>query len=592
MSESAAPSIDVATQPRLGRYRIERFLARGGMAEVFVGKAEGPGGFEKNVVIKRILPELVAEDRFVRMFLAEARLAAQLNHPNIVQVFDFGQHDGMYFLAMEYIQGESLRAILQAYENQGRRLPPPICASLVAGVCEGLHYAHNLSDEHGVSRNLVHRDVTPDNILISASGVPKIVDFGIAKASSTGHRTEGGMLKGKYGYMSPEQIRGDGIDRRLDVYALGVTLYEMLAGHRPYVAENELQLLKKIIQAEAPRVEELVPEVPAALGAAVAQAIAPDPNLRFRDARALGNALQDYLASTGTRVAPFELAGVVNGVTAYHRERRAAHGTTEPPPRGVPGLELPPVDVDLSSIPKRMPRTNATISVVAPPTGFEPWRVRIPQAVGLIGFVALAIFGLSRLGPKPKPDPLPVATTLAPAVPVAVAPPRQPVPAPPPPHADEVAIPDPPPAAPTQPQKQVAPPGFLTVTSDPRCEIWVDAQKLGLTPLKHQEIPSGPHWLLARNREQGLERKTVIRIQPGAERFEKLVFGDGLLEVKVQPWANVFVDGRAYGQTPIQAISLPEGTHSLKVENPDLQRSETRTVHVATRGHEVVKIIW
>ena len=579
-------------QPRVGRYRIERFLARGGMAEVFVGKAEGPGGFEKNVVIKRILPELVAEDRFVSMFLAEARLAAQLNHPNIVQVFDFGQQDGMYFLAMEYIQGESLRAILQAYENQGRLLPPAICAHVIAGVCEGLHYAHNLSDENGVSRNLVHRDVTPDNILISSSGVPKIVDFGIAKAtSSSGQRTESGMLKGKYGYMSPEQIRGDGIDRRLDVYALGITLYEMLVGHRPYVAENELRLLKQIIQADAPRVEQLVPEIPDALGAAVAQAMSPDPNHRFRDARTLGNALQDFLASARERVAPFDVAEMVNGVTSYRRERRAEQGVPAAvsPPRGVPGLELEPVEIELTGMTKQPLRTNnPTVSVVVPPSEFEPWHVVIPKAIAAIAIAAVLILALTRLGRTPPPKlvtPTPVVSAvIVPPPPTPVIPARSPTS-----HVDEVAVPDPPTPAPTP---AVAQPGFLTITAEPRCEILIDGLRLGFTPLRHQELASGAHWLMARNREQALERKMVVKIPAGGERFEKLVFGDGLLEVKVQPWANVFVDGRAYGQTPIQPLSLPEGTHVLKVENPDLQRSETRTVHVVTGGHDVVKIIW
>ena len=213
---------------QIGRYSVDRLLARGGMAEVYLGKAEGPGGFSKVVVIKRILPELAEDPQFIEMFLSEARLAAQLSHPNVVQVFDFGEHQGQYFLAMEYVQGETLRNIIRVHQKLNTPLPPELAVRAVIGVCEGLNYAHELCDPAGVSRNIIHRDVTPDNVIVSAGGVPKLLDFGIAKANTAVHSTAAGTVKGKYAYMSPELIRGGQVGRQLDVYALGVTLYELL----------------------------------------------------------------------------------------------------------------------------------------------------------------------------------------------------------------------------------------------------------------------------------------------------------------------------------------------------------------------------
>ncbi|HZN91240.1 MAG TPA: serine/threonine-protein kinase, partial [Myxococcales bacterium] len=207
---------------RVGRYELVQKLATGGMAEVFLAKTVGPGGFEKVLVVKRILPHLVEEREFVEMFLSEAKLAALLNHHNVVQIFDFGQADGAYFIAMELVDGPNLRVLSKRAQELNRPIPFPLCAKIISLACEGLAYAHGLTDpSSGQPLNLVHRDISPDNIMVTRTGGVKVVDFGIAKAASQAHRTGSGVVKGKLAYMPVEQLASSPLDRRTDVYALG-----------------------------------------------------------------------------------------------------------------------------------------------------------------------------------------------------------------------------------------------------------------------------------------------------------------------------------------------------------------------------------
>src|SRR5215472_17426328 len=199
------------------------------MAEIFLAQSHGPEGFEKQVVIKRIRSALADDPSFVQMFIAEARVASKLNHANVVHIFDFDEHEDSYYLAMEYVRGKSLAEVSRRVRTLGKSFPPVLAAQVALEVARGLAYAHRLT-EHGQSLGLVHRDVTPHNVLLSFDGAVKLTDFGIAKAE--GRATTSGMLKGKFAYMSPEQARGDGVDARTDVFALGVTLWELLTGAR------------------------------------------------------------------------------------------------------------------------------------------------------------------------------------------------------------------------------------------------------------------------------------------------------------------------------------------------------------------------
>src|SRR5687767_7530587 len=205
------------------------------MAEVFLARAEWALGVEKTVVVKRILSHLAEDQNFVEMFLSEAKLAAQLSHPNIVQIFEFGETEGVYYLAMEYIDGPNLRTLGARAHDQGRPVPFNLCAKMISMACEALCYAHEFCDPvTGTPLMLVHRDISPDNIILARNGALKVVDFGIAKAVTQSHQTKTGLIKGKLAYMPPEQLKTKSIDKRADVYALGVVLYELVAGKKPF----------------------------------------------------------------------------------------------------------------------------------------------------------------------------------------------------------------------------------------------------------------------------------------------------------------------------------------------------------------------
>jgi serine/threonine-protein kinase len=352
---------------QLGRYQLVRKIATGGMAEVFLARAVGPGGFEKTLVIKRILPTLAEDPEFVAMFLHEARLAAQLNHANIVQIFDFGEVDGTFYLAMEYVDGPNLRSILRRVPD--RRVPPAYAARLIIQACEGLAYAHEYADPAtGEPLGLVHRDISADNLLVAKNGVVKVVDFGVAKVAGQVSNTAAGTVKGKIAYMPPEQILGE-TDLRSDVYALGVILYEMVAGTRPYEQLPEVQLLAAIMQRDPPPLLQRVPDAPVAFAMVVEKAMARDVRARFQDCRELEAALEDYLASSGERVSNSTLGQFVTSVVGTPSTAVSASNlkpvtgsAASSPGSGRTRSQATPVS---GSLPARKP-SSGSLPVVAP----------------------------------------------------------------------------------------------------------------------------------------------------------------------------------------------------------------------------------
>ncbi|OJT18871.1 hypothetical protein BO221_39865 [Archangium sp. Cb G35] len=306
---------------QVGKYQLVRKLATGGMAEVFLAKAAGPMGFAKTLVLKRILPHLAEETAFVEMFLSEAKLAAQLTHPNIVQIFDFGESEGTYFLAMEYIDGPSLRTLIKRASAQGVELPLAVCARLVANACEGLAFAHDFSDpETGEAQGLIHRDISPDNVLLSKQGSVKVVDFGIAKAAGQAHKTASGVIKGKIAYMPPEQVRAESLDRRVDVYALGVVLYELITGHKPYEAESDVGVMRAILfQSPMPAVQ-FRPELPDSMRRILGRALAKDREQRYPDCHAFQSELEEFILSVGKPVTTPQVAQLIAQVASSNEQ--------------------------------------------------------------------------------------------------------------------------------------------------------------------------------------------------------------------------------------------------------------------------------
>jgi len=297
---------------RLGKYQLLRKLATGGMAEVFLAKTDGPMGFEKLLVIKRILPHLAEDPQFVEMFLGEAKLAAQLNHPNLVQLFDFGEAEGSYFIAMEYIDGPTLRLMLSRARDLRAPISLGLAARIVSSAAEGLAYAHDFRD-HVTDEplHLVHRDVSPDNILVGRSGAVKLVDFGIAKARGQSHHTQAGTVKGKVAYMAPEQLRGEPLDRRVDLYALGVVLYELCTGQMPFEASSDASMVRAVLYDAAIPAVRRVPTLPRAIQSILDRLLAKDRDARYPDCRTLHADLEAFIPSTGEATNGFALSRLV-----------------------------------------------------------------------------------------------------------------------------------------------------------------------------------------------------------------------------------------------------------------------------------------
>jgi len=304
------------------RFRIIERLDKGGMAEVFRGVSESLRGFKKHVAIKRILPNLAQNAKFVSMFLDEARLSLNLQHANIVQVFDIGQAADTYFLVMEFVDGANLKAIIEHVQGQGRTMPIPEALYIMIESCKGLSYAHHLENpETGEPLYLVHRDISPPNILISKNGEVKLVDFGLAKANSQLEETDPGVVKGKFSYLSPEAAQGLEVDARADIFAIGIILYEMLTGRRLFFGSTDYETVQLVRDARIPSIQAQSPKVDSELERIVRKALARDPNDRYQEAYDLSDALSQYLFSRRMKVTARSIAQMIRDVRETNRRR-------------------------------------------------------------------------------------------------------------------------------------------------------------------------------------------------------------------------------------------------------------------------------
>jgi serine/threonine protein kinase len=301
----------LALPSQFGRYTLLERLAAGGMAEVFRAKIVSSHGFEKVLVVKRILPHLAADRTFVSMFIDEAKLTAQLMHPKIVQVLDFGEVQGQYFIALEYIDGCDGLALLRACAARRIRLPLPLAAFLVAEILDALDYAHNARDMEGRPMHIVHRDISPSNVFISRRGDVKLGDFGIARANEREAKTQAGTLKGKYGYMSPEQVVGMELDGRSDLFAVGIVLAEAFMGRRLFTARNDLDVLLMVRDVRLGRLDRYAGDLPPALDRIVRKALRREAYRRYQTAAEFRNELQDHLFAERQRVGSADLSAFV-----------------------------------------------------------------------------------------------------------------------------------------------------------------------------------------------------------------------------------------------------------------------------------------
>ena len=291
------PGSATQQRPRLGRYELLARLAIGGMGEIFLARLEGAEGFEKLYVVKRILAHLADDARFRQMLIAEAQIASKMSHPNICQVFELGETEGQLYIVMEYLEGVSLLPLLRRFSREGGALDLGFVAGVLQQVTDGMNYAHDLKDRQGEVLGIIHRDVTPSNIFLTDTGVAKVLDFGIAKARGASTQTQEGTVKGKYAYMAPEQLRGGNIDRRVDIFALGVVLYEMLALRRLFQRKTDYLTFRAVMEQPIPDIRRYRPDIPDRVADALSRALDRDPGNRFETARQFGTAILDGMAA-------------------------------------------------------------------------------------------------------------------------------------------------------------------------------------------------------------------------------------------------------------------------------------------------------
>jgi eukaryotic-like serine/threonine-protein kinase len=310
-----------------GRYLLLDRINIGGMAEVWRAKAFGAGGFERLVAIKRILPNIAEDDEFIAMFQDEAKISVQLTHANICQIYELNRIGQSLYIAMEYVPGKDLRSIFDRARKKGEPPPIPLVCYVIGKMCEGLDYAHRKKDSYGRELNIVHRDVSPQNILISFEGEVKVIDFGIAKAAGKVTKTQAGILKGKFGYMSPEQIRGLPLDRRSDVFAIGVCLYELLTGERLFVGDSDFAVLEKVRKAEVLPPSTYNRRISEPLEKIALRALAKDVGARYQYASELGDDLQRFLITSDSIFSRKDLMQYMKSTFAEEVDREKARLT-------------------------------------------------------------------------------------------------------------------------------------------------------------------------------------------------------------------------------------------------------------------------
>ncbi|MBJ6760264.1 protein kinase [Myxococcaceae bacterium JPH2] len=496
-----------------GKYELLRKIASGGMGQVFLAREHGTG-FERLVVLKLILPHLAEDEEFLDMFLEEARLVARLSHPNLITILDLTEIEGRHCLAMEYVQGEDVRRLDKFARAQNRPLPVGLVLRVIADAAAGLSYAHNARDAQGQPLRLVHRDVSPQNVLVGFDGGVKVIDFGVAKAATSGQQTATGVLKGKYPYMSPEQASGLSVDARSDQFALGVVMWELLTGKRLFKGESDLMTLRLVKDCQVPPPSQLNPAVPTSLDAIVLKALAPTADGRYADCAAFRLALEDYALNERLPSSSAHLA-------AYLRELYTDRITKEADPATLDQLAE---DADLDSrsnssrsgVPSAMPRPTNSRALPRPPGVPSATRSRqstppqAPQPVAPAP-VKEATRGTARL-PRPdfesrKPRWLPVAAGGAalvlagaavlllrePAGAASVTPPPLPQTQAQAPATPGEQVPTKPEAVEPTPRPETPESISLLVTSEPPgAAVQVAGEAHGTTPVQLPMVPGAP----------------------------------------------------------------------------------------------------
>ncbi len=572
-----------------GKYQLFASLGRGGMADVFLSVARGQMGFNKLAVIKRLRQALAEEPAFRNMFLDEARLAARLSHPNIVHTYEVGEQNGVYFIAMEYLEGQSLNKVLKEALRRKEGIEPEVGARIIADALGGLAYAHALGDYDGRPLGIIHRDVSPHNIFVTYDGHTKLVDFGIAKAALSSTETEVGVLKGKVAYMSPEQAMGGRIDQRADLFAMGIVLWELLARQRLMTGESAANTLHKLMNEQIPRVSSVMPGIDPELEAICGKALEKDPQYRWQSAAEMRDALEAWLRSNPLQARQEEVSrkmlhlfGSVREEVQRQVQRHMASITTATNTQELQALtaeSLQRMEQSGANVNGQLLRLNGSGSGsgVIPNYGMGSQSVSYPRGASsthsqsmagppvsqtanenrpagnnalliviAIGFFLIAGLLIVVLGLRDRRKVEPVALE-GPGQAMSASPSVTPIPVPAPftTESGPVVVADPPPT----------PSATVTATTP-------TAKATGRNSSNAKGGAAGGH--------------TTTAPPPPVEEKE-----NGFLTINVYPWAKVSEGGRVVcAATPCNKIPLSPGSHTLQLENAEQGMKQSTTVQI------------
>ncbi len=614
---------------RFGPYVLVRRLAVGGMAEVFLARrADDPTGTAP-LVVKQILPQLAEDPELIRMFADEARIASRLDHPGIVRVLDFGAFDGTWYLTMDFVDGVDVAQLQRSLKtlDGDSRLPLPHVVRIALAMARACHHAHEATDEHGAPLEIVHRDVSPHNVLVAVDGAVKLVDFGIARARSKVVKTETGVLRGKVAYVAPEIFLGARPDRRADVYGLGVLLFETLAGRRPFPGEEDARFMRRVMFEDPPSIGEVEPGLPRPLVRIVDRALARDPERRFPTAAALGDALEALRLASSAAALGAWLVDV-----RRRREQAAAQVTvtlgsgrprteTLAHPTGTEALEQPAGTLTLGGPALEPPATQTVLVTETPAARLEradtvigplsgppeprpapargsrrPWRwPAVGAALLLVLGVALVAAGGREASESVEtvariewaPEETPPAIVLDP---VAIAP-------------DE---PGPEPALETE-TASGADPAELDAAPGPGVDEAVESEaaatELDAAPDGAGEAsaarPAEEDAARVRGRARSRSRRatpTPTRVRarspprPARSAARPPTAGHGEVSIDSEPWSYVTIGRRRLGATPIAHARLRAGRHRLLLENPEQGLRRSVVVELGADEHAAIRV--
>ncbi len=579
----------------MGRFTLLTPLAYGGMAEIWLARQAGLKGFEKLVVIKRMVASLAESHEYVEMFLTEARLAAQLTHPNVVQIYELGEEAGSLFIVMEYLDGEDLASVRRIGQKHGLPLLDHFAVKLISLAAEGLHYAHTRTGHDGRSLGIVHRDISPQNLIVTFDGGLKVVDFGIAKAAE--QHTNSGKLKGKLAYMSPEQARGEQIDGRSDVFALGVVLFELITRSRLLPKMNDLELLTIMSSGDPlPTPSSRREDVPEGLEPIIMKALARKKDQRFANARELHEALDKWLADNGKRVSAGDVADYMRAVFArrIHERRQLIEAA---------------INADLTPTSARHLSEMAAAQRVAP-TGSQSQSQSSAAAGGARRVAIAALVSLSVIV---------LALGVAIYQRVQGRPPEPPRP----PQATSPAKPTPPPVV------VQAPPVLLIETTPAGAILTIDGEPRGRSPMTFDTLGVGSHTVEASMDGYEPSTKTVTLSAPGEKLLVDLALVamptpthspvelptpqkepskpvsrvapppkrrpaaevPGKLRLKTTPCTTVYLGKKKLGDTPLLDVTLPAGKHVLRLVNPETSAENLVEVEILPNETTVKKLM-